>query len=70
MERKDLPAVKMRVTLTYEYEPLASDYDDADPSTWAAIDEENFNRAGSAQRILATDLIDYPFKVTIVPVEE
>jgi hypothetical protein len=62
--------MKFRVTLTYEYEPLPSDYDGADPSTWAEIDEENFNRAGSAQRILAVDLIDYPFKVAITPVKE
>lgn len=62
--------MKFRVILTYEYEPVLSDYDTTDPAEMAAIDEENFNLRGTAQSCISADLDSLPFGVTVEPVKE
>ena len=59
--------VKMRVTVTYEYDADPKDYDTDDASAMAEIDEQNFNLP-MGQAYVAADLTGLPFKVKVEPV--
>jgi hypothetical protein len=59
--------MKLRVTVTFEYEPDGQYYDDTTPSAMAETDQRNFQ---NDPKMLAEDLADLGYQVKVEPVEE
>ena len=57
---------RMSVTVTWEYEAHAGNYDgETDPAVWAQVDADNMQEDAG---IIADMAEHYDYKVTVVPV--
>lgn len=60
--------VKLRITLSYEYDADPDDYDSNDPLEMAAIDEENMKVSPAMLgEMVQADLTGLPFELKVEP---
>lgn len=59
--------MKLRVTVTFEFEPDPKAYDDTDPAAMAEVDRQNYHADPAC---LAADMADLGYEVRVEPIEE
>ncbi|WP_266158369.1 hypothetical protein [Dyella silvatica] len=59
--------IKMRVTVTYEYDAYIPNYPDSEPEAMARVDRTNFETNTS---ILLDDISGRPCEITVTPVTD